>query len=167
MLAAATQNELLSRLSGAPLWLILAGIGTLAIWAWSRLRARRKPGASRLGSDLKELGERLAAEMDARAERLERLIAQADDRLARLEGGAGREPSNPASAARRPSASRAVAEAKAPTSRGARIEVSTELDPLHRRVYDLADGGLAPVEIARELDEHVGKVQLILALRSE
>jgi hypothetical protein len=39
------------------------------------------------------------------------------------------------------------------------------LDPLTRSVYELADGGLAAVDIARRLDEQVGKVELILALR--
>jgi hypothetical protein len=32
-------------------------------------------------------------------------------------------------------------------------------------VYELADGGRDPVEIARALDEQIGKVELILALR--
>jgi hypothetical protein len=38
-------------------------------------------------------------------------------------------------------------------------------DPVVRRVYELSDAGRAPAEIARELDEHIGKVELILALR--
>ncbi|MCK4872158.1 MAG: hypothetical protein KAS72_05500 [Phycisphaerales bacterium] len=39
-------------------------------------------------------------------------------------------------------------------------------DPLTRRVYQMADRGAEPVEIAQTLDEQVGKVELILALRS-
>lgn len=42
----------------------------------------------------------------------------------------------------------------------------SDLDPLTRAVYDLADTGCTPVEIAKELQEQVGKVELILALRS-
>ncbi|MBT8484329.1 MAG: hypothetical protein KJO43_02035, partial [Phycisphaerae bacterium] len=38
-------------------------------------------------------------------------------------------------------------------------------DPLARAVYELADLGEDPVTIARRLDEQVGKVELILALR--
>lgn len=40
------------------------------------------------------------------------------------------------------------------------------LDPLTRGVYNLADQGYAPVQIAQELEEHIGKVELILALRA-
>jgi hypothetical protein len=39
-------------------------------------------------------------------------------------------------------------------------------DPLTRQIYELADEGQTPVEIARRLDEQVGKVELILALRA-
>lgn len=39
-------------------------------------------------------------------------------------------------------------------------------DPLADSVYQLADDGLGPEQIARQLDEHVGKVELILALRA-
>ena len=39
------------------------------------------------------------------------------------------------------------------------------LDPITREVYELADAGHAPVEIARKLGQHTGKVELILALR--
>jgi hypothetical protein len=39
-------------------------------------------------------------------------------------------------------------------------------DPLARQVYQLADTGLAPADIAQKIGEHVGKVELILALRS-
>ena len=39
-------------------------------------------------------------------------------------------------------------------------------DPLARSVYALADQGNDPQQIAKELQEHVGKVELILALRT-
>lgn len=41
-----------------------------------------------------------------------------------------------------------------------------DADPLTASVYELADRGLQSVAIAQNLDEHVGKVELILALRS-
>jgi hypothetical protein len=43
--------------------------------------------------------------------------------------------------------------------------VQDDVDPVTRRVYGLADQGLTPVEIAGRLEEQVGKVELILALR--
>ena len=39
------------------------------------------------------------------------------------------------------------------------------LDPLTQSVYELADTGYQPLQIAQELDEQVGKVELILSLR--
>ena len=39
-------------------------------------------------------------------------------------------------------------------------------DPLRRRVYELADNGSTPIQIAQGLNEDVGKVELILALRA-
>ncbi|MCB1280722.1 MAG: hypothetical protein KDB18_04300 [Salinibacterium sp.] len=39
------------------------------------------------------------------------------------------------------------------------------IDPLHRRVHALADQGLDPVEIARQVDRPTGQIELILALR--
>ena len=42
---------------------------------------------------------------------------------------------------------------------------ATSNDPLAASVYELADAGVDPIAIARQLNEHVGKVELILALR--
>ena len=39
-------------------------------------------------------------------------------------------------------------------------------DPLARSVYQLADEGMEPTQIAQQLDEHIGKIELILALRA-
>jgi len=49
------------------------------------------------------------------------------------------------------------------------IAISSEsmIDPLSASVYELADRGRTPVQIAQYLDEQVGKVELILALRPE
>ena len=41
------------------------------------------------------------------------------------------------------------------------------MDPLAEQIYELADAGRTPVEIAQDLDEQVGKVELILALRPD
>lgn len=39
------------------------------------------------------------------------------------------------------------------------------MEPLTRRVYELADRGMSALDIARKLEEQIGKVQLILSLR--
>lgn len=59
------------------------------------------------------------------------------------------------------------AEAAAQSSAAPTILVSdpTGPDPLTGEVYRLADQGMPSVEIARRLNQHVGKVELILALR--
>ena len=121
-------------------------------------------------SELLDTGQRLAAQLDNKAERLEQLIAQADQRLERLAdataepGGPSPEPSPPPRAAAPPPAPdppqpRAAPEASPPPAPPA------SLDPLTVAVYDLADAGQSAVEIAQELDEQTGKVELILALR--
>ncbi len=38
-------------------------------------------------------------------------------------------------------------------------------DASHQEVYELADGGLSAVDIARKLDKPTGQVELILNLR--
>jgi len=45
-------------------------------------------------------------------------------------------------------------------------EPAAFVDPARRRVYELADQGLSPVEIARETDHPVGEIELILSLRA-
>ena len=83
----------------------------------------------------------LAEQADRKAERLERMLVEADARIRHLE--------------------RLTADMRAarPPDR------SSTTDPLNQRVYDLADEGVPPVEIARQLKTQTGKVQLILALR--
>jgi len=106
-----------------------------------------------LHADLNELTERLAAQLDQRAERIERLIAQADERIRTLANATA---------------------AKGPQTRGLErgserglslSRMPDEVDPSHRDVYDLADEGLTPVEIASRLERPTGQVELILNLR--
>jgi hypothetical protein len=157
----ASVSEAMGRF-GWSIALLVAGAALLVAWATPRVRAtlaRRRSGSARGGAvadiarDAEELAVRLAAQIDARAERLERLIEAADSRLAALEELADAGMLHPSPGA-----------APAPTGRAVGA-VSIEPDGLSRRVYELADSGNAPAEIARALGEHVGKVQLILALR--
>jgi len=95
-------------------------------------------------ADVDELSRRLAEELDRKAARLERLIAEADERLGRLEAALRRTGS--------------AADGHVGPGEGA-------LDPVSVQVYELADRGYSAVEIAQSLGQHVGKVELILALR--
>ncbi len=103
------------------------------------------------GAELVETAQRLGAQLDNKARRLETLIEQADRRIASLSG-------SPVT----PSTSSAASEPAAPT---VAAPVEPGPDPLTKAVYAQADAGRTSTEIARELDEQVGKVELILALR--
>ncbi len=46
------------------------------------------------------------------------------------------------------------------------VEIKPAMDPFTQQVYDLADAGHPAVTIARDLNEQVGKIELVLALRS-
>jgi hypothetical protein len=94
-------------------------------------------------AQLTDHARRLAAMIDNKSQRLEQLIALAEDRLAALQRVAGNGNGHGTAADSDPA----------------------PLDPLTRAVYELADAGRRPLDIAQELDEQVGKVELILALR--
>jgi hypothetical protein len=114
----------------------------------------RSPRLSSVACEAEELAERLAERVEMQASRLEELISEADARLRKLETMC-----KPPTAAARGGV---IAEPRpfraSPSSNGA--------DPLSQRVYGLADQGLPAVEIARRLEEQIGKVELILALRN-
>lgn len=110
----------------------------------------------RLMADGEELTRRLAAILDNKAARLEILIEQADQRVQELQAAAEAVQAQPQAASPR-SAGLALTEAGPPAAE--------PIDPLHRKVYDLADQGLPPVDIARQIDRPTGQVELILALR--
>lgn len=126
--------------------------------------ARDRESLETLMKDVRELTRLCAQQLDSRAERIEKLLEQADERIRRLEAasGTGREAplveTKPASPTRTTkSASRLDSTRSSPPE--------FPQDPLARQVYELADQGRSPVEIAGSLEEHVGKVELILALR--
>ena len=148
-------------------------------------------------SRLLDTSQRLASQLDAKAERLEQLLARAEVLAARLESAA-RVPSSSSSSslsssataegearssnqAEAPAAGRAETENGAAASSGgranrdaandrsgARIQRETRgarLDPLTAEVYRRADAGEDAVTIAQAMEEQIGKVELILALR--
>lgn len=130
----------------------------------SRLESRRSE-EDRIGElmvDAEELARRLAGLLDNKAERVERLLDRAEARLAELESreralerSGGRPAAVPAA-----EEDDVVDEDEAPV-----VIVRGVDDPVAEDVYRLADGGKSSVEIAKELGEHTGKVELILALR--
>ena len=136
------------------IWLLLR-------WQWRRQRAmahqpardqvadlrqaaRQRETEQATSAELVELSRRLLAQIDARSTQLERLIEDADQRIEQLRGLSG----TPVAPAERSPPGEPIG-----------------TDPIARGVYELADEGHGPVEIARRLDQHVGAVELILALR--
>lgn len=150
-------------------YLLTGGVLLLVMWSMMRLRQRKRrmanqPTASEqiernrqargLRGDLEQvmveveqLARRFGAQLDAKSMKLEKLIDEADRRIARLEAMDSGSPS-------------ALPPAQAPSS-----QVAAPDSELAASVYRLADAGNDAIEIARALGEHVGKVELILALR--
>jgi hypothetical protein len=102
--------------------------------------------------ELQDLSRRISSEIDVRFARLEAAIHDADRRIAALQ--------------------RLIQEAEAANAAGiqqggASLTGGDEdrLDARYAVVYEMADGGRTPVEIARELGKTPGEVELILNLR--
>ncbi len=123
-----------------------------------------------------ETAQRLAAQLDNKAERLEQLIARADERVQALGGRVGRlsEPPSAAQRAAPPAQSSdrspnpppgPLLEREGGRSDSRASETRAPDDPLTQTIYELTDTGRSPLEIAKALDEQIGKVELILALR--
>ena len=129
-----------------------------------------------LATEIEDMARRVGAELEQRAERLEQLLRDADQRIARLEAAAPPTHETPgashngASSSNPPTGGAPAASATVPSPSAAidHRPASHDLveDPLTRRVHELADRGQSAADIANALHEHVGKIELILALRS-
>jgi hypothetical protein len=142
-----------------------------------RLQHRaERDSLEKLMVEVQELTRVCAAQIENRATKLEYLIELADRRLAELKALTSDRPvRSHAESPQRRSEERALPHH--PQERTARtrdwsaegeeefVSVSRQRDQLAERVYELSSMGLKSVEIARQLDEQVGKVELILALR--
>ena len=108
--------------------------------------------------EIEQLARRLGSQLDAKTIALENLINEADRKIQTLQrlNANGAPPSNP------DKAPPAMDPAVIPRQTGEQVQQ----DRLAQAVYELADRGAEPVEIARQLNEGVGKVELILALRN-
>jgi len=143
---------------------------------------------SALLADLEETSRRVAAQIDNRKMALEQLIAEADEKIMRLEAltrqpmPAVQKPASTSPSSFAPGLSgmqkpTAVAPAKTTSAAQDAAQTLTRLrqergaptptdDPAYRPIYQLADLGKTPREIAQELNRQPGEVELILALRS-
>jgi hypothetical protein len=131
-------------------------------------------------AELLETAQRLAGQLDAKAERLQQLMNEAERRVAALRAVLEETDASSAgssaggSSAGGSSSGGGAAEMFAgeplgrigPSSASASAS-AVPADPLTTTVYELADAGHDPVQIAQQLDEQVGKVELILALRGD
>lgn len=113
---------------------------------------------SNLVVEMLETARQMTGQLDMRATRLELLIGEADARLAELQAAVGRPAA--VSIANEGAELPAVAE-------GVVVEMKPEQppDPRHAEIYEMADQGRSPGEIARSLNRPNGEVELILALR--
>lgn len=167
--------------------LFIVGVVFISAWLLMRLRKRnlRGPGYTTaqenlerykqkdavrndlesLMVDIEQLAKRLGAQLDAKAIRLEKLIDDADLRIAQLQRTMQDQHAGLATAATSASESPATTDQASGKDSVDSSADSGGADPLTADVYRLADEGLAPPEIAKRLGEHVGKIELILALR--
>lgn len=150
--------------------LLVLGLALVGFWFLNRINRRRGTGSQapltaeeqierlreskgmqsdleKLMAEIDDLAKRLGQRLDAKTAQVERLLAEADRKIAQLQRLEGQ------AAAREPLP-------RVETNRSALPD-----DPLARSVYELADAGYPALDIARRLNEQVGKVELILALR--
>jgi DNA-directed RNA polymerase specialized sigma24 family protein len=157
------------------LMLVIAIRSQAAVRGWESSASvtsdeRRTRDVESMRDDLLETVRSLASQLENRVHELETLLEEADQRLALLNEslattiGPHAAPSPGAPAPPAPPASPAAPAARAADWAPALASIE-ELDPLRRAIFDMADAGRTPLEIARALNEQVGKVELILALR--
>ena len=133
-----------------------------------RARAGDRNNIDAFKADVHDFTRQMAGLLDSKAERLEQLIADADDRLSRLEAsgpdrsGSHRSDLDHAGTHRNAASQRSATPPRTPPD----LENPDSSDPLHDRIYRLADSGLDPIAIARETGQPTGQVELILALRA-
>lgn len=120
-----------------------------------------------LADEIEKLTRKFNAQVEVKATRLERLLKLADMKIARLEKLAdAQEPLLTSSLPQGDLEAPGQARSKAMQGRAVDAQSESTEDRLAREVYALADQGQTPMAIARKLGEHVGKIELILALRS-
>ncbi|MCE9591326.1 MAG: hypothetical protein K8S99_12470 [Planctomycetes bacterium] len=177
-------------LTNNPNLLLYAGLALLAAWGVMWFVRRYKDGRPRqerhammpeekiergkqergakddletLMIEIDDMTKRVGSRLDAKIAQVERAIREADERIAELQRvqGAGTVPQVQAP---RPSPT-VVTTGRTPSPPQPVTPAAEPADELSRKVYNLSDSGKSAVEISRQLREHIGKVELILALR--
>jgi hypothetical protein len=112
--------------------------------------------------ELSEMARQMTAQIDTRAAKLEALIQEADEKIAMLRS-LGHD------VASRGGPQGVLIEAKLLESDAVPMRPAEDsvpsVDPRYAEVYDLADEGQTPQDIARHTGRPRGEVELILALR--
>lgn len=106
--------------------------------------------------EVEQLAKRFAAQLDAKTFEMEQLLDRADQTLDQLRGQTIQGHSTESTSSAKP------ATANVP---GYGDQKSLTDDQLSHAVYQFQDEGLNADQIARRTSEHIGKVELILALR--
>lgn len=151
--------------------------------AHAKTRQRITDDKNAATAELHDTVRHYAAMMDNKAERLEQLIVEAERKIAELRELLAGMPDDDLDDAARKAAreaeqiageiDRQLSDEPSPDHDDGNRSPAPEpahvggraLDPLTRSVYELADAGHDAVSIAQVLDEQIGKVELILALR--
>jgi len=112
--------------------------------------------------EIEEYAKRMGTQLDAKSMRLEKLLEEADHKLRELDArqGGGSVNPHPRGNGQSESASAAGEPPDPPPP-------EEPADPLARSVLELAEQGHDAHAIAQQLGEHVGKVELILALKQQ
>lgn len=132
--------------------------------------------------ELSNMARQITGQLDTRAAKLELLIQEANQKIAALQRANGAHPSaltpfemddepitipKSAHAIPKPVEPPPVIDEVPPLSPPAPPEPVDPVKQRHLAVYDLADKGFTPQQIACELNRPAGEIELILALRSE
>jgi hypothetical protein len=133
------------------------------------LAKRQTPGPSLAGQraverdmsnllvELSDMARQITGQLDTRAAKLELLIREADEKIAELRSAVPPKEVSPY-AIPKPSVPHVSAREPLPPP-------AAPLSPEHADVYELADDGKSPREIAAQLGRPDGEIELILALR--
>ncbi|MFI5381321.1 MAG: hypothetical protein ACHRHE_18645 [Tepidisphaerales bacterium] len=105
--------------------------------------------------ELAEMARQITAQLDTRAAKLSALLDDADRKIDQLK----RLSQQPAMTGHGDPAATPVEDAQP------QLRLGEPEDARHREVYDLADEGLSPLDIATKLNRPRGEIELILALR--
>ncbi len=111
--------------------------------------------------ELQELSRNINAQIDTKFAKLEASIRSADERIARMEQLQAALPERETFDTLLTDDQLLDRPAAAPAAPAPRVAI----DPRRRTIFDLADAGKSPLEIAQQTGEPTGEVELILSLR--